>query len=175
MSPVTIARPGNTEYAPHYGDYVSAVPDGDVIDLLQRQIRETTSVLGRIDEAKSRFRYAPGKWSIREVVGHLSDAERGFTYRALRFARSDATPLPPFDENAWAEVSNADQRPLRELTAEFEAVRGATLALFRGFTPEEFARAGTASGHHITVRALAYITAGHERHHLNVLRERYGI
>jgi hypothetical protein len=171
--PKTIARPASSEYAPFYGGYVGAVPDGDFLPLLERQGSETVALLRAVSEKTSQHRYAPGKWSIREVVGHLTDAERVFTYRALSFARGDATPLPSFDENTWAATSNADRRPLADLIGDFEAVRAATLALLRGFDEEQFARAGIASGHQVTVRALAYIVAGHERHHVRILRERY--
>lgn len=175
MTTMTIARPAATEHAPAYHGYVSAVPDGDVLELLERQGVESAAMLRRVDEERSRFRYAPDKWSIREVVGHVTDAERVFTYRALRFARGDANPLPGFDENAWGAATNADDRTLASLVDELEAVRRASVALFRGFPAEYYARAGVASGHTITVRALLYITVGHERHHMRILRERYGV
>jgi uncharacterized damage-inducible protein DinB len=175
MTSVIIPRPASSEYAPYYGTYVGAVPEGDLLSLLKRQGRETVKLLREINEKKSQYRYAPGKWTIREVAGHISDAERVFTYRALRFARGDATPLASFDQNEWAAETNADARPLAEHIEELAAVRAATLALFRGFSEEQFARSGTASGHQVTVRALAYITAGHERHHVKILRERYGV
>jgi DinB superfamily len=174
MAHVTIVRPAPAEYAPFYGGYVSEVPDGDLLAHLERQGRETSALLRGISEQRSEHRYAPGKWTIREVVGHLVDAERVFTYRALSFARGETAPLPSFDENAWAATSNAGSRTLGDLIAEFAAVRAATLALFRGFTEQEFARSGVASNNAITVRAIAYIVAGHERHHLKILRERYG-
>jgi len=170
-----IARPAASEYNQHYAGYVAAVPDGDLLETLESQIKDTVKLLKTVDEKKSRYRYAPDKWTVREVIGHLTDSERVFAYRALRFARSDATPLPSFDENEWAKASNADSRPLPELVAELSAVRAATLTLFRGFTDKEFARAGIASGNPITVRALAYIVTGHERHHVRILRERYGV
>jgi len=173
MASVTIARPASTEYAPFYGGYVSAVPEGDLLSLLEHQGDETLKLLGGINEAKSQHRYAPGKWTIREVVGHMIDAERVFTYRALTFARGDAGPLPSFDENAWATASNAGSRTLRDLAQEFGALRASTLAQLRGFSADEFARSGVASKNPITVRALAYIVAGHERHHVKILRERY--
>lgn len=173
MAVTTVARPKTGEYAPYYARYISTVPDGDFLEALERQGRETVGVLQAIDETKSQFSYAPGKWSIREVVGHLTDAERVFTYRALSFARGATSPLPSFDENDWAKISPAGKRLLSDLVGEFKAVRAATLALFRSFSEEEFARSGVASGNQVTVRALAYITAGHERHHLNVLREKY--
>jgi hypothetical protein len=170
---MTVVRPKENEYAPYYGRYVATVPDGDFLGALERQGRETIAILEGIDEAKSQHRYEPGKWSIREVLGHLSDTERVFTYRALAFARGETAQLPSFDENAWAGTSSAGSRRFADLVAEFQAVRAATLALFRSFTDEEWARSGIASGNPVTVRALAYITAGHERHHLRILRERY--
>jgi hypothetical protein len=175
MPTINIARPASTEYAPFYAAYVSQVPDGDLLSHLEQQGRSTVSLLRAIGEQKSQHRYAPGKWTIREVIGHLIDAERVFTYRAMSFARGDATPLPSFDETAWGAASNAGRRSMADLLAELEIIRAATLALFRGFSEEQFARSGTASNNHITVRALAYIVAGHERHHVKVLRERYGV
>jgi hypothetical protein len=175
MANATIARPGATEYAPYYGAYISQVPDGNLLSQLEQQGRETAALLRGIDEKKSQHRYAPGKWTIREVVGHLVDAERVFTYRAVTFARGDPTKLPSFDENVWAKTSNAARRSMADLIAEFEAVRAATIALFRGFSDEEFARSGTASNNPVSVRALAYIVAGHERHHVKVLHDRYDV
>jgi uncharacterized damage-inducible protein DinB len=173
MPAITIPRPGASEYAPFYAGYVAGVPDGDLIALLEQQGQETNALLGAISEEKSDHRYAPGKWTIREVLGHIVDGERVFSYRALTFARGDAGPLPSFDENAWAAASNAGRRAMKELLAEYRAVRAATVALFRSFGEEEFARSGIASKNPVTVRALAYIIAGHERHHLRILRERY--
>ncbi|HMC57247.1 MAG TPA: DinB family protein [Gemmatimonadaceae bacterium] len=175
MPATGLTRPADNEYAQHYAGYVQLVRDADVIEQLQRQGRDGAALLGKVGEDRSRFRYAEGKWTIREVAGHLCDSERVFTYRALTFARADVTPLPPFDENAWAAASNADDRSMTTHVEEMRAVRAATLALFRGFSDGEWARWGTASGHKITVRALAYIVLGHEQHHLNVLRERYGL
>ena len=169
----TIGRPAAGEYAPFHGGYVHEVPEGDVLALLERQGKETIALLQGVGETKSGHRYASGKWSIREVIGHLIDAERVFTYRALTFARGDPNALPGFDENGWAAVSNADTRTLASLIDEFSAVRAATLALFRSFGDAELARPGTASGHPVSVRGLLYVTAGHERHHVRILRERY--
>jgi hypothetical protein len=175
MPKVSIARPAPSEHVAYYSKYINLVPDGDLLSLLDKQSRQTTKLLGGISPKKSQFRYAPDKWSIREVVGHISDTERVFAYRALTFARADATPLPSFDENAWARTSNAGDRSLGDLVKEFEAVRASTLALFRGFADEQFAKSGTANNNPITVRAIAYIVAGHERHHVNLLKERYGV
>lgn len=175
MTSFVLPRPASTEYAEYYHKYVSVVPDGDVIELLQQHGAETVTLLRGVSEEKSAFAYAPGKWTIREVMGHVMDAERVFTYRALHFARGDKTPLPSFEENAWAKVSGAASRRLEDLTDEYIAVRACTLALFRGFTRADFERTGIASDNRFTVSALAYITAGHERHHVRILRERYGI
>ena len=168
-----VARPAAGEYAPFYAGYISAVPEGDLLQLLASQRDDTVRLLGTVDDTKAKHRYAEGKWSIAEVLSHVTDAERVFTYRALTFARADPTPLPSFDENAWAATSNAGRRPMGRLLAEYQAVREATIQLFGSFSDEEFARAGVASKNSVSVRALAYIVVGHERHHLRILRERY--
>jgi len=168
-----IARPDVSEYAPFYAGYVAQVPEGDVLDLLARQIDDTAALIGGLSEAQAAYRYAPGKWSIKEIVGHVADAERVFSYRALRIARNDQTPLPSFDENAWMPFAGFDARPLADVLGELRAVRQSTLALYRSFTPEAIARRGVASQKEISVRAIIYITAGHERHHVGVMRERY--
>ena len=167
------ARPAPSEYNAYYQTYIGAVPDGDLLARLGEQRDSTSALLATIAEADAGYRYAAGKWSIKEVIGHLADAERVFSYRALRVARADATPLPGFDENAWVPPANFDRRTLADLAAEFRAVRESSLALFRGFGNEAWPRMGTASGHPISARALAWIVAGHEVHHLRVLRERY--
>ena len=166
-------RPGEGESAPYYRTYIDDVPAGDIVRTLNGQIAETTALLAGISEAKADHRYAPGKWSIKEVVGHLADAERVFAYRALRFARGDATPLPGFDENAWVPAADFGARTLAELTAEFQAVRRATVALFGSLGDAAATRSGTANGQAVAVRALAWIVAGHERHHARILGERY--
>ncbi|HUL03324.1 MAG TPA: DinB family protein [Gemmatimonadales bacterium] len=173
MTATAIARPEATEYAPYYGTYVSKVPAGDLLQLLERQRADTQALLAGLSDERALHRYAPGKWSIKEVVGHIADAERIFSYRALRIARGDETPLPGFDENAYTPAGHFDARPLAELAAELDAVRRATIALFRGLEGDALVRRGTASNHGVSVRALAYIIAGHERHHVQILRERY--
>jgi len=169
----TIVRPADTEYAPFYAGYVARVPDGDVVALLRSQIGETLALLRDVPESRGTHRYAEGKWSIKEVVGHLADTERVMTYRALRIARGDRTPLAGFDENAFVRNASFDQRTLASLRAELELVRSASIALFETMTAEEAARVGTANDRDVTARALAYIVAGHERHHVALLRERY--
>ena len=171
----TLVRPQPDEFAAYYQKYVQRVPDGDVAELLAGQIEDTAAVLAAVKESDAGFRYAPGKWSIREVVGHLADSERVFAYRALRFARGDETPLASFEQDAWMPVAGFDHRSLADLVAEYRDVRRGTLALVRSLDAAALARAGTASGNRVTVRALVYIIAGHERHHVAILRERYGV
>lgn len=166
-------RPGPDEYAPYYEPYVVAAGMGDPLETLASQERELVALMAGLSPEAAGFRYEQGKWSIREVIGHVIDAERVFTYRALRFARADETPLSSFDQNDWARTTNADGRPLADLVAEFRAVRAATLALFAGLPPDAFSRGGVASDNYVTVRALLYITLGHAAHHLAVLRDRY--
>ncbi|MFI5234397.1 MAG: DinB family protein [Gemmatimonadales bacterium] len=151
------------------------VPEGDLIQLLTEQAGVTAAFLAQVPADREQYRYAPDKWTVAEVVGHMADAERVFAYRILRFARNDATPLSGFDENAWTPASNYARRSLADVVAEFRAVRQATIALLGGLDDDAFVRVGTANGSEITVRALAYVIAGHERHHVGILKERYGI
>lgn len=167
------ARPADTEYNRYFQPYVEEVPDGDLLVTLAEQRDSTAAVLAGIPDAKAGFRYADGKWSIREVIGHVADAERVFAYRALRFARGDSTALPGFDENAWMPEAGFDSRSLADVAAELRAVRESTLALFRSFSADAWLRSGGASGHSVSARALAWILAGHERHHMRILAERY--
>jgi hypothetical protein len=171
-APIT-RRPAPDEYSPYYERYVARVPAGDLRAILERQIGDTQRLLATIPESRGEHRYAPGKWSIKDVVGHLGDTERIMCYRALRVARGDETPLPAFDENAYVPAANFGRRTLRDLAEEFAAVRGATLALFRHLDDEALDRRGTASDKTISARALGYIIAGHELHHLELLRTRY--
>lgn len=165
-------RPALHEYAPFYARYVDAVPDGDVRQTLTAGIGATLALLDGADPAHA---YAPGKWTVRQVVQHLADAERIFATRALRIARGDPTPQPGFEENAYADATAADARPLATVADELRAVRVATLALLGGLPADAWPRTGTASGHPVSVRALVWIVAGHERHHAAILRERYGL
>jgi DinB superfamily len=173
MTALGLARPDATEYAPSFHRYVAQVPEGDLLRILEEQGRETQRLLARLSEPQALHRYAPGKWSVKEVVGHLMDSERVFAYRALHFARADVAALPGFDEQAWVPAGNFDARPLPALAAELDHVRRGTLALFRSLDAATWARRGTANSHEISVRALAYVIAGHERHHVAILRERY--
>ena len=167
------ARPDAAEYAPFYHGYISGVPEGDVIAHLRDGGRELLDALGALPEERGGFRYADDKWTIREVVGHLIDAERAIGEDALRIARGDATPLPGFEENEYVRTAGSDRRTLASLVRELGAVRESTVQLFDSFPDEVWIRRGVASGKEISVRALAYITAGHPMHHLRILRERY--
>jgi uncharacterized damage-inducible protein DinB len=174
MTTVTIPRPEPSEYVPYYQTYISKVPaKGDLLTVLEDQRRETQQLLAGLSEAKALHRYAPGKWSIKEVVGHVMDSERVFCYRALRFARADDKPLQGFDEKAWVPAGQFDARSLKDLAAELDLVRRATIALFSGLDGAALTRRGTANNNPISVRALAWIIAGHERHHVGIVRERY--
>ena len=173
MMVATIPRPEPSEYLAYYETYISRVPNGNLLTVLEDQRRETQQLLAGLSEAKALHRYAPGKWSIKEVIGHLMDSERVFCYRALGFGRADESPLPGFDEKAWVPAGRFDARSLKDLAAEFDAVRRATIALFSGLDAEALARSGIANNNSISVRALAWIIAGHERHHVGILRERY--
>ena len=173
MSIASSIRPGDDEFASFYGSYVAGVPDSDVTRALGGQGESFLRLLKDIGEQKAAFAYAPGKWTIKEVILHMADAERIFAYRVLRMARGDATPLASFDENAYTPMSAANDRPLDTLLGEFAAVRAATLALLRGLPEEAWTRRGVASGKEVSVRALAWITTGHALHHERILRERY--
>ncbi|HKQ18531.1 MAG TPA: DinB family protein [Candidatus Eisenbacteria bacterium] len=169
----TAVRPAPNEYAPYYGRYVALVPDGPIVETLRDQIGETAAFLGSLPEAKGDHRYEPGKWSVKDVIGHVIDGERVFSYRALRFARRDETPLPGFEQDDYVPAGAFGRRTLRDLIAEFRAVREATLHLYRHLDEEALCRTGIASENLMSVRALAWVIAGHERHHVGVIRERY--
>lgn len=169
------ARPGADEFAPFYAGYIHRVPDGDVLALLAEQGEETQRRLGQLTPEQALYRYAPGKWSVKEVLGHMCDTERIFAYRALRIARGDETPLPGFDENLYVPAGKFDSRELAHLLAELATVRAATLSLLRTFDEAAWMRRGLCNNHPVSARALAYITVGHERHHLAILAERYGL
>jgi len=175
MPTAVISRPAPTEHNPYYSKYIELVPDGDIVDILEDQSDQTLMLLSTIGDTKAAYRYAPGKWSIKQTVGHVSDGERVFSYRALRFARLDATPLPGFDENTYVPAGNFDARTLSSLAEELHDVRRATLHLFRNLDAEASARSGPANNDSISVRALAYIIAGHELHHVRLLHDKYGV
>jgi hypothetical protein len=166
-------RPGPDEAVEYYHGYIGQVPEGDILAILERSGREILAQLRATGEEHSTFRYAPGKWSMREVVSHINDAERLFTFRAFWFARGFDTPLPSFDQNVAVAEANADNVPWERHVAEFESVRAATLSLFGNLPAEAWTQRGIASDSPFSVRALAYIAAGHGIHHAGVLRERY--
>jgi hypothetical protein len=168
-----MTRPDSTEYAPYYEKYISLVPGDNIVTTLSSQIEETLALLRVLSESQGELRYAPGKWSIKEVIGHLIDAERIFTYRALRMARSDQTPLPGFDENFYVETGNFGDRRIAELADEFHALRKSSVYFFRHLGEEAWARRGVASENEVSVRSIAHIIAGHELHHLGIIRTRY--
>ena len=168
-----IPRPDASEHLPYYAKYIDRVPDGDLLQTLRTQLADTLSLVRGLDESRGGHRYAPGKWTIREVLAHVIDAERIFAYRVLRIARGDATPLASFDENAYAENAEAESRTLADLAEELEHVRLGNVAMLRALSDEALARLGTASGGPVSARALAWIIAGHELHHVSLLRERY--
>ena len=172
--PLTAAtRPAAGEYLPYYDRYISLVHEDDALEALKRQRDEMLPLLRALSEAQGALRYAPGKWSIKQVLGHVTDGERVFAYRAMRFARADATPLPGFDENAYVSSATFDAESLADLVDALESVRRSSIALFRGLEESAWTRRGEANGAEVTVRALAYIIAGHAQHHTRLIQERY--
>jgi hypothetical protein len=175
MDRLGIPRPAPDEAASFYHGYIAEVIGENIAQQLAAQRRDVERLFASLDETAALARYAPGKWSIKEVLGHLSDAERIFGYRLLRISRKDRTPLPGFDENAYVPAGPFDARPLQSLVDEFGAVRQSTLALVKGVPADRWAEWGEASGNAISARALAYIIVGQVAHHLGILRERYGV
>ena len=173
MSQAAATKPAPTEHAPYFSKYVTLVAEGDIIETLEQQIESSLSLLRTIPPDKANFRYAPDKWSVKQLLGHMIDAERIISYRALCFARNDQTPLPGYEQNDYVRNADFDSRNLAEMAEEFATVRRATIQLFRPLNETEWLRRGTANENEISVRALAYIIAGHELHHMGVLRSRY--
>jgi hypothetical protein len=170
-----ISKPGVDEFAPYYLTYVSLVPEEEVLPSLQSQIGVLQKVIASVPPGRETYRYGPGKWSIREVLGHIIDAERVFGYRAFCITRGEQASLPSFDQNQYVAISQYDTRPLPELFAEFDLVRRSNLAFMNGLNEETTKRKGIASNNPITVRAIAYILVGHVRHHVNILDRSYGV
>lgn len=166
-------RPAENDYAPFYAGYVARVPEEDVLPAIEQQSSETQRLISSLDESRSKYRYAEGKWSVKEVIGHMTDAERVFGYRALCIARGDKNSLPGFDEQAYMQNANFDAWKLGDLGEAYALIRRANIVFFRNLADGDWDRRGVANNSEVTVRALAYILVGHERHHLNVLRERY--
>jgi hypothetical protein len=170
---INIARPEADEFFEYYDRYIAKVPDGNLISLLREQAVETVTMLQDLTPQQANYAYAPGKWTVKEVIGHISDAERIFAYRALRISRGDQTPLASFDENAYVKHASFGSRSLADLLEEFQLVRASSIHLAKSLDAETLVLRGAASGHVVSVRALFYIIAGHERHHAALLRERY--
>ena len=166
-------RPETTEYHPYYEGYVSKVSETDILAALETQIGELEELVAAIPEEKGSYAYEQGKWTIKQLLGHLIDGERVFAYRALRFARADETPLPGFDQDPYVENGNFDNATVADLGAELILLRKANLLFFRNIPQEAWSRRGVASSAEVTVRALAYIMVGHIRHHSAIMRERY--
>lgn len=168
-----IQPPLSSEFAPYYGTYVSKVNSADLLAALQENKATFAAFVNNLPAAKADYSYAPGKWTVKEVITHLTDAERIFAYRALRFARNDQTALSGFDENEYVPESNAAARTLEEILEEWLSVRQATINLFKSLTRQMALREGKANGQTVSVRALGYIVIGHTIHHQQVIAERY--
>ena len=168
-----LARPTPEEYPAAFEPYMAAVPEGDVLALLRAQMDDVAATYSGLGDAQAGFRYAPSKWSLKDLLQHLSDSERVFAYRALCIGRGDATPLPGFEENDYVQAAQADDRPLADLLSEWTAVRMGSLTLFRSLPDPAWANRGTANGRQITARCFPYCCVGHTAHHLAVIRERY--
>jgi uncharacterized damage-inducible protein DinB len=166
-------RPEPNEYASYYETYVSKVGGAEVLETLERQGAETVALVRGLAEGRGAHKYGEGKWSVKQLVGHVIDTERLFSYRALSIARGDRASLPGMEQEVWMAGADFDSRTLASLAEEFGSVRSSTLHLLRHLSPEAWARRGVASGNEVTVRALAYIMAGHEAHHVGILKERY--
>jgi hypothetical protein len=167
-----LSRPDSTEYAEFYKNYIARVPDGPVLDFLAKQPGDYRQLLVGVSESDAAAPTAPGKWSIKQILGHICDAERVMTYRALRFARGDEKELHGFEQDDYVREAASNARTLEDLLAEFEGLRKATIALFGSLPPGADTRAGVANGNRVTVRALAYIAAGHAQHHYEGLKAR---
>jgi len=166
-------RPNETEYAPYYQGYVDQVSENDILHVLRGELDELDVLLSRVASHKETFAYADGKWTIREIIGHLIDGERVFGYRALCIARGEKQNLPGFDQNDYMLTAPYSHIELEDLLSELRLVRLSNIAMFRSLDEEAWNRVGTANGNEISLRALAFIMAGHVRHHMNVLKERY--
>jgi len=167
-----MARPSATEYSPSHDQYINLIPESEIVPVLESQRREVADFLQKVPETVGNVRHPPYTWSVKEVVGHLTDAERILGYRALRFARNDLKPLQGFDQDPYVLTAQFNRLPLRDLAAEFDAIRRSNVYLFKGMAEDAWNRVGVASDNPISVRALAYVIAGHVRHHLAILRKR---
>lgn len=168
-----IKRPGSTDHAPYATNYVNMVPDGaDVLQLLSDTQQTTFQLFDQLTEEQAMYAYAEGKWTLKEVLGHMIDTERVFSFRAFVFSREDIS-LPGFDQDTYVDSTDFNSRTIQDLANEFKAVREATLYLYRTFSEEQLSRSGVASGHLVKVAALVYMTAGHELYHLKAVSEKY--
>jgi DinB superfamily len=172
-SEAMLGRPENSEAATYYFTYINQIGKGDIVAILEQQLYETAALFSSISEGTSLYRYAPDKWSLREVLNHITDAERMFAFRALWFARGFHAPLPGFDQNVGVAGANADAVPWGAHLEEFRRVRFATISFFRNMSADAWMRTGNADGNQFTVRALSYIIAGHFAHHVAIVRGRY--
>jgi hypothetical protein len=170
---MTQKRPQPGDYAPYFAKYVMQVPEGDFLATLETQMRDMRTLLEPLTEKQADFSYAPGKWSIKEIVGHINDAERIFSYRTLRIARGDQTPLPGFEQDDYIKAANSSSRTLASLLEEFAAIRHSTISLIRSLDDSAWLRRGTASEKPVTVLAQAFIILGHALHHQRILTEHY--
>lgn len=175
VSGVLDYKPLYEEYPPFYHKYVDSLPAGNIFHILEDQLNVLADRLSGLTEQQWLHRYDAGKWSVKEVLAHLIDAERVFAFRALTFARGDQNELPGFDENEYVKAGSFDARPSGELLAQFDYLRKANLLLYSSFGDDELKRTGVANGRRISVHALVFITAGHVQHHTNILKERYGV
>lgn len=168
-----LRRPHQDEYAPYYESYIELVAEGNLIERLDSQKENTLELLKNITDEMGTYRYAPNKWSLKEVIGHIIDIERVLSYRLLRIARGDTTPLAGIDENQYVAATSFNNRPMAKLLQEFAAVRSSTILLCESLSDEEWLRRGTANQQVASARSIAYVIAGHELHHCNIIRERY--
>lgn len=165
--------PSPTEHPVYYGKYIQRVPEGDLVDILNNQLKESLTFLESLPVEKLNYRYAAGKWTIPQIIQHITDTERIFAYRALRFARKDKTPLSGFEENDYADAANTSERSINDILEEFISVRRASIQLLKSFNDAILNNSGSSNGNPMTVRAMVYIIAGHELHHMQVIKEKY--
>lgn len=174
MTPTTLSRPDASEYKPYYHTYIEPIADQNALELLAAQ-RDALEPLRKLDDAQALHRYAPGKWSVKEVIGHVTDAERIFSYRLLRIARGDRTPLAGFDQDPYIAAAKFDRFPIAAMIDAFRTSRDATLSIASQVGEEDWPRTGTASDSPISARAIAYLIVGHASHHFQILRSKYGV
>ncbi|MBL8197238.1 MAG: DinB family protein [Blastocatellia bacterium] len=173
MSNFVVGRPSANEHAPYYSLYIDRINDDDIVTVLEKQLSSVLATLDIAIERNSNAPYEEGKWTVKQLIGHINDCERVMSYRALRFARNDLTPLSGFEQDDYIPTGNFDARSWQELRTEFEHIRQATIDLFHPLEKDAWHRSGKANDNEISVRALAYVIAGHVAHHINILETRY--